>query len=121
MVPVAIAQAHVIDRGRGPEIAGTRITVYDVLDYYKHGWSASRIACLFRLSTTEIQAAIDYIEGNKEEVIAAYARILERHRTYEYPEHVQSVIDRCRQSAERRLDEIRRRRAIEGRNAADHG
>jgi len=26
--------ADIIDRGRGPEIAGTRITVYDILDYY---------------------------------------------------------------------------------------
>lgn len=25
--------AQIIVRGRGPEIAGTRITVYDVLDY----------------------------------------------------------------------------------------
>jgi uncharacterized protein (DUF433 family) len=25
--------AKIIDRGRGPEIAGTRITVYDVLDF----------------------------------------------------------------------------------------
>jgi len=27
----------IINRGRGPEIEGTRITVYDVLDYRKHG------------------------------------------------------------------------------------
>jgi len=25
--------AKIIDRGRGPEIEGTRITVYDVMDY----------------------------------------------------------------------------------------
>ncbi len=25
----------IIDRGRGPEIEGTRITVYDIMDYYK--------------------------------------------------------------------------------------
>ena len=25
--------AKIIDRGRGPEIAGTRITVYHVMDY----------------------------------------------------------------------------------------
>ena len=30
--------AQIIDRGRGPEIAGTRITVYDVLDYFQEGW-----------------------------------------------------------------------------------
>lgn len=30
-------EAKIIDRGRGPEVAGTRITVYDVLDYHKAG------------------------------------------------------------------------------------
>ena len=28
----------IINRGRGPEIAGARITVYDVLDYLQAGW-----------------------------------------------------------------------------------
>ena len=30
-------EAKIVDRGRGPEFAGTRITVYDVLDYHKTG------------------------------------------------------------------------------------
>ena len=37
-------QAKIINRGRGPEISGTRITVYDVLDYRKLGWHRDRIA-----------------------------------------------------------------------------
>ena len=32
------AEAKIIDRGRGPEIAGTRITVFDVMDYLENGW-----------------------------------------------------------------------------------
>ena len=36
----------IIDRGRGPEIRGTRITVYDVLDYWKDGWRYDQIAGL---------------------------------------------------------------------------
>jgi uncharacterized protein (DUF433 family) len=27
-------EARIIKTGRGPEIAGTRITVYDVIEYY---------------------------------------------------------------------------------------
>ena len=38
----------IINRGRGSESEGTRITVYDVLDYAKHGWHRDRIAALFR-------------------------------------------------------------------------
>jgi len=45
--------AKIIDRGRGPEIAGTRITVYDVMNYLQEGWRYDQIAGLFRLSQTE--------------------------------------------------------------------
>ena len=76
------ADATIINRGRGPEIAGTRITVYDVMDYLKHGWHRDRIAALFRLSSRDIQAAIDYIDQHRERIEADYQAILERHRNY---------------------------------------
>ena len=44
-------EAKIIDRGRGPEIAGSRITVFDVLDYLEEGWDSMEIALFFRLST----------------------------------------------------------------------
>jgi uncharacterized protein (DUF433 family) len=115
-----IAEAKIINRGRGPEIAGTRITVYDVMDYYKNGWHRDQIAVLFRLSSRDIQAAIDYIESHKEEVEAEYQKILERHRNYQYPEWVQKLVDESRERSDRRLNEIRERRAKEQRNADDH-
>ena len=34
--------AQIINRGRGPEIEGTRITVYDVMDYLQEGWRYDR-------------------------------------------------------------------------------
>lgn len=112
--------ASIINRGRGPEIAGTRITVFDVMDYLNEGWHRDRIASLFRLSSRDIQAAIDYIEKHRAEVEAGYQRILERHRTYQSPPDVQLKIDRCRGVAGRRLEELRRRRAEAG-DAEDHG
>src|SRR4051812_49340818 len=36
----------IIDRGRGPEIAGTRITISDGSDYVEAGWRPARIAAL---------------------------------------------------------------------------
>jgi uncharacterized protein (DUF433 family) len=111
-------ESKIINRGRGPEIAGTRITVYDVMDYYKHGWHRDEIAALFQLSSSDIQAAIDYIEAHKEDVQAEYQKILDRHRNYKYPEWVQKIVDECRERADRRLEQIRERRA-EGRSNAD--
>lgn len=116
-----IVEAKIINRGRGPEIAGTRITVFDVMDYYKHGWHRDQIAMLFRLSSRDIQAAIDYIEEHKAEVKAEYDQILERHRNYKYPPEVQALVDECDGRAERMLEEIRQRRLLENRNAEDHG
>ncbi len=37
-------EAKIVKTGRGPEIAGTRITVYDVIEYYKTGWHRDMIA-----------------------------------------------------------------------------
>jgi uncharacterized protein (DUF433 family) len=118
-MPPKIAESKIIDRGRGPEIAGTRITVYDVMDYYKDGWHRDQIAALFRLSSRDIQAAIDYIEANREQVEAEYQKILDRHRNYKYPPDVQAKIDKIRGTAKRRLEEIRQRRLKEGGNADD--
>jgi uncharacterized protein (DUF433 family) len=48
---------QIIDRGRGPEIPGTRLTVYDILDYVRMGWGHARIALWFRISSDEVLAA----------------------------------------------------------------
>jgi uncharacterized protein (DUF433 family) len=116
-----IRESIIIDRGRGPEISGTRITVYDVMDYYTAGWHRDEIAVLFRLASRDIQAAIDYIEAHKAEVTAEYQKILDRHANYKYPEWVQKIVDETRGSAKKRLQEIRTRRAQENGDAHHHG
>ena len=113
--------AKIINRGRGPEIEGTRITVYDVLDYRKHGWHCDRIAALFRLSSEDIHAAFDYIDQHTDEVNEAYRKILRRHRSYEYPSEVQNKLDQCRGIAADRLEKLRRSRIQEAQHAGDHG
>lgn len=118
---LATHEATIIDRGRGPEIAGTRITVYDVMDYLKHGWHRDRIAALFRLASRDVQAAIEYIDSHRDEVEADYQRILDRHRSFRYSSEVQSKVERCRQAAERRLSEIYSRQLHEDSDAQDHG
>src|SRR5262249_18420421 len=84
--------AKIIDRGRGPEIEGTRITVYDVMDYLQDGWRYDQIAGLFRLPPDDIQAAIQYIEAHKEAVMTAYRRILARHCSVQYSPEVQAKL-----------------------------
>jgi len=74
------------DRGRGPEIKGSRITVYDVLDYVLECWDPARIATWFNISSRQVEAAIDYIREHTIEVLKDYVKILEREASGNPPE-----------------------------------
>lgn len=85
-------EARIIDRGRGPEIAGTRITVYNVLDYIEEGWHPARIALFFSISTDQVQAAIDYIAMHRDEVMPEYREML-AHDERGNPPELQAKLD----------------------------
>jgi uncharacterized protein (DUF433 family) len=111
-------EAKIIDRGRGPEIAGSRITVYDVLDHHKEGWPAKEIAWLFRLSTAQVEAAIRYIEEHKDEVMEAYERILARHARGNPPE-LQAKLDAGHERFLAMVRERQQAKTLENRDAGD--
>jgi uncharacterized protein (DUF433 family) len=113
--------AKIIDRGRGPEIEGTRITVYDVMDYLQEGWRYDQIAGLFRLPPDDIQAAIQYIKSHHAEVMADYQQILARHSQVQYSPEVQAKLARSREKLQAKLAEIRARHQGEDTHASDHG
>jgi uncharacterized protein (DUF433 family) len=64
------------ERG-GLFIAGTRITLYDIMDYVLEGWSPQRIQSWFNLTNEQIRDALCYIEENRAEVEAEYQSVLE--------------------------------------------
>jgi uncharacterized protein (DUF433 family) len=66
------------DRGRGPELVGTRITVFDIIPYLRAGRSATYIASVFSLGTAQVEALMRYIDEHKEEVMAENRKIEER-------------------------------------------
>jgi len=71
MKPVAI-----IDRGRGPELEGTRITVYCLLPYFEDGLTDAEIARWMELSSAQVAAMRQYFADHKEEVLAENREIL---------------------------------------------
>jgi uncharacterized protein (DUF433 family) len=71
-------EAKIIEAGRNPRIAGTRITVYTVLEYVQDGWRTDDIAFCLRLARDQIEAAVRYIEEHRAEVTAEHAKIMER-------------------------------------------
>jgi uncharacterized protein (DUF433 family) len=71
-------EALIIETPRGPTIAGNRITVYSVMDYIKAGRSKYYIGQIMMLTPEQVEAVFAYVEEHREEVEAAYARILKR-------------------------------------------
>ena len=98
------------NRGRGPEIEGTRITVYDVLDYMLAGWHCERIAFLFKLHPEEIQVAMDYIRDHSLEVLREYVKILERCERGNPPE-LQAKLDARHEQFQELLRKVREAKA----------
>ena len=85
-VEAMMMSTAIVDRGRGPEIAGTRITVYDIMDYLQAGWHHTHIAVTLRLSSDEVLTAMRYIEQHTDAVMAGYQRILDRDAAGNPPE-----------------------------------
>jgi uncharacterized protein (DUF433 family) len=76
--------AKTIDRpvvtrtGRGLTIAGTRITLYQILDYLKAGWPPDQIQYLHRLTDAQMAGTLVYIEAHRAEVESEYEFVLRR-------------------------------------------
>lgn len=110
--------AAIINRGRGPEIAGSRITVYDVLAETGAGATPEQLAQEWNLQVEQIHAAQQYIEEHKDEVLEGYRKIKERHARGNPPE-VQAILDAIHTKYEV-LWADRKRRAREAQLAEDN-
>jgi uncharacterized protein (DUF433 family) len=73
------AEIAIVDRGRGPQLSTTRVTVQDLLPYFQEGCSYEEIRrWIPGLSVEEIQVAQRYIAEHWEEVLEQDRRIRER-------------------------------------------
>lgn len=67
---------EIIRTERGLTISGTRITLYDVMDYMTAQYPPKFIRSLFNLTDAQINAALAYIQLNHAEVEAEYQVVL---------------------------------------------
>jgi uncharacterized protein (DUF433 family) len=67
----------IVRTGRGLTIAGTRVTLYDILDYMKADWPPKLIQQWLDLTDVQIGDAVAYINLHRDEVEAEYQRIIE--------------------------------------------
>ena len=101
-------------------IAGTRITVWDVLHYLEGNWTRREIADLFKLGEDRIQAAIDYIDANREYVMQVHREIEERNARGNPPE-VEAKLVETRAKMQAWLEERRKQRVSEAEGARAAG
>lgn len=69
-------QMMIVNLGRGPEIAGTRITIYRVMDFVRDDSKSGEIASELDLTEEQVGAALQYIASHRDEVEAQYEKIL---------------------------------------------
>lgn len=69
-------QPTVVRTDRGLSIAGTRITLYSIMDYVKAGKPPELIRDHFRLTIKQTTEVLDYIEKHRVEIEAEYQQVL---------------------------------------------
>ncbi len=67
----------VIRTERGLSVAGTRITLYNIMDCLKSGWPPGLIQARYDLTDDQLAGALAYIENHGEIVEAEY-RLVEK-------------------------------------------
>jgi uncharacterized protein (DUF433 family) len=97
-----VTKPRIIDRGDGPKIEGTRITVYTVLDYVRAGRTRDWIAAMLNLSSDQVQVAMDYIRDHDAQVKADYDTIMVRIKKGNPPE-VDAKLQANREKVKARL------------------
>jgi len=76
MTATSSGSPTVVRTERGLTIAGTRITLYDVMDYVTAGWPPKLIRDRLDLTDRQIADAMAYIEDHRAEFEAEYQTVL---------------------------------------------
>jgi len=110
------------DRGRGPKIAGTRITVYNLLQSFLDPRATEAEICrVYDLTPEQVSAARAYVLSNPDTVLAKHLKIEEKMAAGNPPEvrrraeHARSTLKSFkdwltkREAAEAKEDEARER------------
>lgn len=108
------------DQGRGPEISGTRITVYNLLQSFLDPRVTEEEICrVYELTAQQVAAARAYVLSNPDTVLAEHLKIEERLATGNPPE-VREMAGRAKETLQRFKRWLVEREAEELRNQEEH-
>jgi uncharacterized protein (DUF433 family) len=80
------------DRGRGPEIDGTRITVYNLLQsFLDPSMTECEISRVYDLTALQVAAARAYVLGHPDTVLTEHLKIEERMQAGNPPQVIESA------------------------------
>ncbi|HBL15161.1 MAG TPA: DUF433 domain-containing protein [Cyanobacteria bacterium UBA11162] len=77
MILASNGQSTIVRTERGLTISGTRITLYDVMDYLTAGYPSKLIREKLSLSDNQVDAALSYIDTHRAQVEAEYQEVLQ--------------------------------------------
>jgi uncharacterized protein (DUF433 family) len=97
----------IVDRGRGPQLSTSRITVQDLVPYFQEGCSYKEIIEWIPILTPEEIRVIErYIEEHQEEVAETDRRIRERAATRQNPPEVEKILQESRAVRQALIDKL---------------
>lgn len=76
MTPGINGKSAIIRTERGLTIAGTRITLYDVMDFLKAQYPPKLIRDKFNLTDEQINSALSYLEAHRSQLEIEYQDVL---------------------------------------------
>jgi len=77
MAKLSPVHPTVLRTERGLSIAGTRITLYDVMDFVTACWPPKLIRDRLNLTDQQVTGALEYIATHRAEVEAEYQQVLQ--------------------------------------------
>jgi uncharacterized protein (DUF433 family) len=102
---------EIVDRGRGPQLSTSRITVQDLVPYVQRKSSHEEIMLAMPILTVaEIQAVERYIEAHREEVMEEDRRIRADNAARKNSPEVEKILQEARAERLARAEARRQKR-----------
>jgi hypothetical protein len=98
-------EISIVDRGRGPQLSTSRITIQDLFPYFQLGYSPEQIICeaMPSLSVAEIEVAQRYVDEHLPEVLEEDRLIREWNATRKNSPEVEEILRQGREKVQERL------------------
>lgn len=86
---------EIVDRGRGPQLSTSRISVQDLVPYFQRNLTYAQILEIMPVLTVEeVQLVKRYVEENYEAVMEQDRRIRERSASHKNPPEIEEILRR---------------------------